>query len=196
MGYSSNLNMYYGVVCLILRLNSSFKSFLTHYYQILSSLKDGTKLAYYHKRKGVVMIETSRSGALVSDALDYRAARQDMIASNIANADTPFYKPRDISFEDTLRQKRAEIYSSKSDELKLAQTNGAHISANDAKSTSNATTFFRDGHMARNDGNSVDIDVETTEMSKNSIMFNALVSANKKHGAIFKSVIEASQKVS
>ncbi len=142
------------------------------------------------------MIQTSRSGALVSDALDYRAARQDMIASNIANADTPFYKPRDISFEDTLREKRAEIYSSKSNELKLAQTNGAHISANDEKSASKATTFFRDGHMARNDGNSVDIDVETTEMSKNSIMFNALVSANKKHGAIFKSVIEASQKVS
>jgi flagellar basal-body rod protein FlgB len=55
--------------------------------------------------------------------------------------------------------------------------------------------YFRDGHMARNDGNSVDIDVETTEMSKNSIMFNALIAANKKDGAIFKSVIEASQKI-
>jgi len=57
------------------------------------------------------------------------------------------------------------------------------------------TLYFRDGHMARNDGNSVDIDVETTEMSKNSIMFNALIQAKKKDGAIFKSVIEASQKV-
>jgi len=141
------------------------------------------------------MIETSRSSALVSDALDYRAARQDMIASNIANADTPFYKPRDISFEDTLRQKRTEIYSGKENQLKMAQTNGAHIALSDENNNTKATTFFRDGHMARNDGNSVDIDVETTEMSKNSIMFNALISANKKHGAIFKSVIEASQKV-
>ncbi len=48
--------------------------------------------------------------------------------------------------------------------------------------------------MARNDGNSVDIDVETTEMSKNSIMFNALVQANKKDKMIFMSVIDASQK--
>ena len=50
--------------------------------------------------------------------------------------------------------------------------------------------------MARNDGNSVDLDVETTEMSKNSIMFSALVQAIKKDGQIFKSVIEASGKVS
>ena len=41
-------------------------------------------------------------------------------------------------------------------------------------------------------GNSVDIDVETTEMSKNSIMFNALVGALKKDSLIYKSVIEAS----
>ena len=64
------------------------------------------------------------------------------------------------------------------------------------KASYQATIYFRDGHMARNDGNSVDIDVETTEMSKNSVMFNAIVMANKKSGAIFKSVIEASQKTS
>ena len=50
--------------------------------------------------------------------------------------------------------------------------------------------------MARNDGNSVDLDVETTEMSKNSVMFNALIQANKKSGGIFKSVLDASSKVS
>ena len=50
--------------------------------------------------------------------------------------------------------------------------------------------------MARNDGNSVDLDVETTEMSKNSLMFNAIVQANKKESLIFKSVIEASSKTS
>ena len=49
--------------------------------------------------------------------------------------------------------------------------------------------------MARNDGNSVDLDVETTQLSKNTIMFNALIQANKKDTAIFRSVIEASAKV-
>jgi flagellar basal-body rod protein FlgB len=140
-------------------------------------------------------IDVSRAAEITSRALDYRAARQDMIASNIANADTPFYKPRDISFEDALRAKKAAIFHDDSKELKMASTNEKHLTPKSESSSFKPTTYFRDGHMARNDGNSVDIDVETTEMSKNSIMFNALVSAKKKDGAIFRSVIEASQKV-
>ena len=141
-------------------------------------------------------IEVSRAARLTSLALDYRAARQDMIASNIANADTPFYRPRDISFEDALRAKKAEIFHDSSKDLAMAQTDAKHLSAKPDSTSFMPTTFFRDGHMARNDGNSVDIDVETTEMSKNSVMFNALINAKKKDGAIFKSVIDASSKVS
>jgi len=141
-------------------------------------------------------VTISRAAEITSAALDYRAMRQDMISSNIANADTPFYKPRDISFEDALRAKKAEIFSQDSQQLQMATTDDKHLKAAQESSSVQATTFFRDGHMARNDGNSVDIDVETTEMSKNSIMFDALISAKKKDSAIYKSVIEASAKVS
>ncbi|MDD2791307.1 MAG: flagellar basal body rod protein FlgB [Sulfurimonas sp.] len=141
-------------------------------------------------------IEISRTHSLISDALDFRAARQDMIASNIANADTPFYKPRDIEFEGALRAKRAELLNEKSPHLELAQTDAKHIPLQSETSSQSAKLFYRDGHMARNDGNSVDLDVETTEMSKNSVMFNALIQANKKDSNIFKSVIDASSKVS
>ena len=140
-------------------------------------------------------IQISATHGLIKDALDYRAARQDMIASNIANADTPFYRPRDISFEETLRAKKDAIFSENSPKLELANTNGSHIPLNSEKQSYKPTLFYRDGHMARNDGNSVDIDVETTEMSKNSLMFNALVQANKKDGMIFQSVIDASSKL-
>jgi len=139
-------------------------------------------------------IEISRVHGLVKDALDYRAARQDMISSNIANADTPFYRPRDIRFEDALSAKKAELLSQEKPKLELATTNASHIPLQNEKSSYKATTFFRDGHMARNDGNSVDLDVETTDMSKNSVMFNALIQANKKDSMIFKSVIDASSK--
>jgi flagellar basal-body rod protein FlgB len=140
-------------------------------------------------------ISISKTHSLIKDALDYRAARQDMIASNIANADTPFYKPRDISFENALKAKRDELYENKGQTLEMASTNAHHLQPQHEGSTTKAKLFFRDGHMARNDGNSVDIDVETTEMSKNSIMFNALIQANKKDTAIFRSVIDASAKV-
>ena len=141
-------------------------------------------------------ITISRAHNLMQTAMDYRATRQDMIAGNIANADTPFYRPKDISFEDTLAQKSADIFRDKSQTLQMAQTNGAHLGPIDLGSSSRATTFFRDGHMARNDGNSVDLDVETTEMAKNSTMFNALTAAIKKDSTLFKSVIDASSKTS
>ncbi|MFA6136760.1 MAG: flagellar basal body rod protein FlgB [Sulfurimonas sp.] len=141
-------------------------------------------------------IQTYATSDLVAQALDYRSMRQDMISSNIANADTPFYRPRDVSFGDTLAAKQAELYKNEKKTLDLAQTNSSHMPIYSEKDSSKATTFFRDGHMARNDGNSVDLDVETTEMSKNSIMFNALVSADKKMSMVYKGVIDSSSKVS
>ncbi|MBN2815375.1 MAG: flagellar basal body rod protein FlgB [Campylobacterales bacterium] len=140
-------------------------------------------------------MSVSRAADIVNQALDYRATRQDLIASNIANADTPFYKPRDISFETTLQAKKNEIFHTKTNELEMAKTNERHITSSKELSTTKATLFYRDGHMARNDGNSVDIDVETTEMSKNSTMYNALIQAKKRDSTIFRSVIEASQKI-
>ncbi len=140
-------------------------------------------------------IHISRTATLLKDALNYRSMRQDMIASNIANADTPGYKPRDISFEQALVAKKAELLKSPKDQLQMAVTNAHHMKPKSEMSSYKPTLFFRDGHMARNDGNSVDIDVETTEMSKNSIMYNAVIRAMKKDGMIFKSVIDASQRV-
>jgi flagellar basal-body rod protein FlgB len=119
-----------------------------------------------------------------------------MIASNIANADTPYYKPRDIRFEDALVAQENELYGQDTTKkLQMARTDSKDLVPQDEASEIKPTLYYRDGHMARNDGNSVDLDVETTEMSKNSIMFNALVMANKKDAAIFNSVIDASSKV-
>ena len=140
-------------------------------------------------------VEISRTYELLETALNSRSARQKMISSNIANADTPNYKPRDINFEQALIAKKASLLKSDTNSLKMAQTDSNHLKPKSESSNTKPTLFFRDGHMARNDGNSVDIDVETTELSKNSIMYNALVSAMKKDTLIFKSVIDASQKV-
>lgn len=141
-------------------------------------------------------ISVSRTSVLAKEALNYRAAREKMIASNIANADTPFYRPRDIRFGEYLSQKKAEIMNEDKNQLEMAKTSNNHLEPEKQTSSSRPVTFYRDGHMARNDGNSVDLDVETTEMSKNSIMFNALINAIKKDSAIFKSVIDASSKLS
>lgn len=140
--------------------------------------------------------QTSKSKPLVEAALAGRNLRQQLISSNIANIDTPFYKSRDVEFETALVQKANEIYNHHSSQkLQLAQTNNAHLEGIDANNNKKGTIYLRDGHMQRNDANTVDLDVETTELSKNAIMVSALDQALKKQGMIFRSVLDASAKV-
>ena len=141
------------------------------------------------------VLDRSKSSPLVESSLAGRELRQKLISGNLANVDTPFYKARDVRFEDVLREKANEIYNvSESKKLNLAKTNEAHMAAVDFPKSDTAQIFLRDGHMARNDANTVDLDVETTEMGKNTVMINALDSAYKAQGNIFKSVIDASAK--
>lgn len=140
--------------------------------------------------------QTSKSRPLIESAMAARELRQKLISSNIANIDTPFYKSRDIDFESTLKQRASEIYNKESSkELKLAKTDQAHIEAKPFLKSNIPNIFLRDGHMARNDANTVDLDIETTELSKNYTMLSAIDSAYRRDSAIFKSVIEASSKI-
>ena len=140
-------------------------------------------------------IQLSKAHDLMTKALDYRAARQDLIAGNIANEDTPFYRPRDVSFAGKLQAEAQKIFNEPAvDKLELARTDGAHFKSAKAEDSSQAQLFYRDGHLARNDGNSVDLDVETTEMTKNTMMFQGITAALKKEAAIFKAVLQASER--
>jgi len=141
-----------------------------------------------------VGLNISDSIPLAVKALDFRALRQKMISGNLANVDTPFYRARDIRFEDVLAKEAHTLYD-KSPKLAFAKSDDAHLDPLDESSSAQAQIFFRGTHPTRNDGNSVDLDIESTEMSKNAVMFEALTNAIKKEAMIFKSVIEASGKI-
>jgi flagellar basal-body rod protein FlgB len=139
--------------------------------------------------------EISNSFKYLESALSARAIRQDLISSNIANADTPYYRSRDIDFETALSEKANEEFNKGTQKkLELARTTSnmmSGINDNNIK----PTIFFRDGHLSRNDGNSVDLDVETTELSKNNVMYNATIEVLKKEASIFKAVIASSKNI-
>lgn len=144
------------------------------------------------------IFNSTKSKPLAELALSARSLKQDVIASNIANIDTPFYKAKDVNFEDALIQKARQMYGKKEPNtptLKLAQTNQRHLDGVGEGKSSIGTIYLRDGHTARNDANTVDLDVETSELSKNAVMVNAISKALRKQSAIFKSVLEASAKV-
>lgn len=146
------------------------------------------------KEDQMSIFDYSKARALAAEALDYRALRQDLIASNIANISTPMYRPKDINFEQMLAKKSDEIFNTQRDlKLDVALTDPNHLVPVEEQDNNKATTFYRDGHLARNDGNSVDIDVESSELGKNQVMYQALIGAMRKHGGIYTNAIDSSK---
>jgi len=144
-------------------------------------------------------VAESKIYPLVYKALDYRSLRQDLIAGNIANQNTPFYRPRDIEFTQTLAIQQDKILKRhKNNTIPLKASSLRHLTLEDSTVGRRAykpDLFFRDGHLARNDGNSVDLDIETSEMGKNSVIYNALTTSFKKHKNILNYAIESGRNI-
>jgi flagellar basal-body rod protein FlgB len=138
------------------------------------------------------------SNKYLESALNSRTLRQDLIASNIANVDTPYYRSKDIDFETELAKAAHEEFENKTistPTLQLAKTDKNHLDPIDFEKELNPTLFYRDGHLARNDGNTVDLDVETTELAKNNTMYNAITAALKKNKLMFLAAVESSRQL-
>ena len=144
----------------------------------------------------MAIADISKVYPIVHKALDYRSIRQDMIASNLANVDTPLYRPKDVNFEQYLARENQKLFGTtpRSYKLELAKTSSQHLDTRRIDKDT-ATMFWRDGHLAKNDGNSVDLDVETSEMGKNSTMYQALTSALKRHKGIFSYAIDSGRNI-
>lgn len=100
--------------------------------------------------------------------LDLRSQRHNLIASNIANIDTPKYKTRNIAFEEHMGQ-FLEIDESK----KMAQTDKKHLSAGGKRMETMAPELIMDNSKGGVDGNNVDMDKEMGELAKNSVLYKA-----------------------
>ena len=125
---------------------------------------------------------------LLFQNLSYRGKRQKIIASNIANLNTPNYKTKDLSFETHLKKA--------SNDLALNVTNKNHIAfdMSNNKAQSKFEVFEVKDLEEQNDGNNVNLDHQISEMSKNAVMYNAITNSIKKDSRWFKMVIEASGK--
>ncbi len=105
-------------------------------------------------------------------ALSLRAQRQELLASNIANADTPNYKARDIDFSSALQNALA----SKGAGGPLATTAPKHLPRGAATGDvlSNGTpVLYRGEGQGVVDGNTVDMDVERNQFADNALRYEA-----------------------
>ncbi|OGS90159.1 MAG: flagellar basal-body rod protein FlgB [Gallionellales bacterium GWA2_59_43] len=104
-------------------------------------------------------------------ALNLRAARQELLASNVANADTPNYKARDIDFASALRNAMAGT----AEELPVVQTAPAHLSGSAGESVMGSPVMYRKPLQPSADGNTVDMDVERAQFADNALRYEANV---------------------
>lgn len=101
----------------------------------------------------------------MQDALNLRAYRQQILASNIANADTPNYKARDIDFAKELQRAQGV----QAGRLGMAATSANHLQASGGML--NAQALYRTPVQPSIDGNTVDMDVERAQFADNAIHY-------------------------
>lgn len=106
---------------------------------------------------------------VLAKALQAASLRQEAIAQNMANVDTPGYKAVEVSFEEQLRRslsKRAAV--------KMRTTHPAHMTQTQSFTDINPVMVRRTGTSARADGNNVDPELEMAELAANQLMYSTL----------------------
>jgi flagellar basal-body rod protein FlgB len=98
-------------------------------------------------------------------ALALRSQRAEILASNIANADTPGYKARDIDFKSTLANIETRSNGG------LTRTNPKHIQISTADN--NAEVLYRTPNQSSLDGNTVDGLLEKSAFAENALRYQA-----------------------
>ena len=120
-------------------------------------------------------------------ALGLRAYRQQIIASNIANADTPGYKAVDIDFQEALRNAQA---AANVPPVSLTTTSGGHLSGQSTGTQPPIPLKYHVPSQGSVDGNTVEMDVERAKFAENTVMHQFAMDRVSGH---FKHAIEMLQ---
>jgi flagellar basal-body rod protein FlgB len=99
-------------------------------------------------------------------ALGLRAYRQEVLAGNIANADTPNYKARDFDFSTALKDAVAGRTA-----LAMDRTSAGHLPGN--MNGGPTRLMYRTPVQASVDGNTVEMDVERAQFAENALRYQA-----------------------
>ncbi|MDM9561983.1 flagellar basal body rod protein FlgB [Bordetella petrii] len=99
-----------------------------------------------------------------------RAQRQEVLSSNIANADTPGYKARDFDFRAAMQD--ALETRMRLPDTQLALTSARHIPGR-AVSPAPVELQYRLPYQPSVDGNTVDMDVERVQFADNTLHYQS-----------------------
>lgn len=102
--------------------------------------------------------------SMAEKSLDFLWAKQQVISTNLANVDTPGYKTKYVTFEETFKSK-----------LQAASNTGDRQQIGNAIATSNWQVNTTNNESSRLDENNVDADVEITEMTRTALQYQYML---------------------
>ena len=104
------------------------------------------------------------------EALNLRVQRQEVLAANIAHADTPNYKARDFDFSSRLTQAVEEGRGAQS--VSLATSSARHLQGQ-ASALPDHDLLFRVPSQSSIDGNTVEMDAERVNFADNAMRYES-----------------------
>lgn len=107
-------------------------------------------------------------------ALGVRGYRQELLASNIANADTPNFKARDVDFKSALGVALGSAGADAGAPLPMTRTRAGH-QAGTGDTPYGAAVKYRAEYQGAVDGNTVNMDVERAAFAENALQVEALI---------------------
>ncbi|TAM46271.1 MAG: flagellar basal body rod protein FlgB [Gammaproteobacteria bacterium] len=116
--------------------------------------------------------ELDRALGISAQALSLRTRRAEVLAANLANADTPNYKARDIDFSSALTAAQKQLSSNNDGGLHLTSANHMTLPGD----SGGLELLYRTPSQASLDGNSVDSQMEHAAFMENAVRYQASLS--------------------
>jgi flagellar basal-body rod protein FlgB len=99
-----------------------------------------------------------------------RAKRTEILANNLANADTPNFKARDIDFKQVLNQAQQSTGG-----MRMRTSHPRHLETGVNAGTGSAELLYRNPTQPSVDGNTVDTQAEKSQFIQNAIQYQASI---------------------
>lgn len=128
-----------------------------------------------------------KTTVMLKSVLDLRVRNQQVISSNIANADTPGYTPAHLQFEEDI----AQALASKGKDLSTTSAHQAHMAVGRGGLDEIKGRIIRTpGPSEIGDGNGVQVDREMIDLAENQILYEATTQMLNKKLGLLKYVIQ------
>lgn len=132
---------------------------------------------------------------LFADKMDYLTQRQGVIGSNISNANTPGYVPKDLESFDKILQNKMSAASvsggsgASGSSGRMVVTNAKHLSGTAGNEGSFKSSKMKDLYEVKPDGNAVSVEQQMTMLAQTNSDYAMVTNLYKKMVMLMKTAL-------